>query len=161
MILEAQPDDTAVCSTCGTTGTPQPNVAMGLLKAVGAVLIVPAVMVIVGAMWGPDVIHENSMFLTLVFFGTIAGAVSLFKGALIGACPSCGTEPMVLLSTPQGQHIVENIKFRKCPKCQKPFKLDTSILKTTAKDQAVASLPCPSCRSTLSVDMTNFEIMAP
>lgn len=149
---------TAICSSCGNTGIPKRNMAKGVLSAIGMLLSFPVLLLVFGAIWGADFLHNNSMFLTFAFFAFVGGAVSLIKGAWIGACPSCGTEPMVLLSTAEGQHLLQNIKFRICPQCSKPFTLDISILKSPEEGEAVTSVPCPSCSTALSVNMNNYEV---
>ena len=144
---------TAICATCGKTGIPRRGT--GCLGAIGTVLGFLMLIAVLGAIAGPDIIHQNSMFLAIVLFGIIAAQVKQS-----GACPHCGKRPMLLLSTPEGKHLREDIAFRVCPKCSDRLRLDTSVLKTAAKGAATVGMPCPSCRTALSVDMNTYEVTA-
>ena len=92
-----------ICRSCGTVVDRNRRIVTGIAKGIGFFLLTPFVAVIVALILGAEAVHENSMFLAIVWVAIgIPSAGKAISDGFKRNCPSCGADAMVQLASPEG-----------------------------------------------------------
>lgn len=99
-------DNHTICPSCGTIVNRGQKIIKGILKGIGFFLLIPFAGLLAALILGPGAVGQNRFFLTIAWVALgfpLAGKA--FIDGFDRACPTCGSNAMVALSSPEGQRL--------------------------------------------------------